>query len=428
MKKTSTEHSNNWLQRLKDESWEAELLISAVAVFGTLKLFLVIDWVINLFIDSLLPKQYMIAYSIVFGGLLAISILTTMFVIHFSLRAYWVGLVGLNSVFPDYGLEDSAYSEIFTKKMLGILPKLKKTIQQVDELCSLIYSAAFFMLIIYFYLALVGSLYLFLFNFLVEYVNEYILLIPLFLVLVIFVLQILLGVLANLKTFKQNEKVQGWYFQTSRWGAIVMLGPLYKYLMQISMTFASNFKKKKSLVGLIVIFIVFGFVIALIQFKNSKIPYFINQEHYFDDTRVYHGYYGSKSDEEEFLLAPQIESDIIDKDLVQLFIPIYKHELRRLQASCGDYKKDEDKKEIDQKKEKARWYLNCYKSYHQVFLNEDEIVMDFMKYDLPKTSQFGIISYINLKDARKGKNTIKIIKHIGDKSNEWTIPFQYVSD
>ena len=29
----------HWLQRLKDESWEAELLVSAIAVFGTYQLF-----------------------------------------------------------------------------------------------------------------------------------------------------------------------------------------------------------------------------------------------------------------------------------------------------------------------------------------------------------------------------------------------------
>lgn len=65
-----------------------------------------------------------------------------MFVIHF-LRAYWIGLVGLNSVFPDYSIEDSVYSKIYTEKILSILPKLEDSIKKVDELCSVIFSAAF---------------------------------------------------------------------------------------------------------------------------------------------------------------------------------------------------------------------------------------------------------------------------------------------
>ena len=34
--------SKGWLQRLKEESWEAELLVSAIAIFGTFQLFAVI--------------------------------------------------------------------------------------------------------------------------------------------------------------------------------------------------------------------------------------------------------------------------------------------------------------------------------------------------------------------------------------------------
>ncbi|MCR9286351.1 MAG: hypothetical protein NXI23_03065 [Bacteroidetes bacterium] len=425
---TSNEDSKNWLQRLKDESWEAELLISAVAIFGTLKLFSIVDWVVNLFIDLLPPSQYLIGYSIVFGGLLAISILTTMFVIHFSLRAYWVGLVGLNSVFPDYGLEDSVYSEIFTKKILSVLPKLKKTVHQVDELCSVIFSAAFFMLILYLYLTLFACLYLSLYNLLSDYLNHYILLIPLFLMMFIMALTILMGVVANLERYKQNRTVQLWYFQISNWGSMIALGPMYKNLMQISMTFASNFRKKKSLIELIIVFIVVGFVLTMIEFKNSKIPYLINQEYFFDATKVYHGYYGSESDEEDFLLTPQIESDVMDIGVMQLFIPVYSYELQQVKSVCGEYIKDETKTRKERNREKRAWYLNCYSAYNQVFLNGEKVVTDFKKYNKPKTNQFGLINYVNLENAKKGKNTLKIIKDIGDQSKEWTIPFQYVSD
>lgn len=96
--------SKSWLQKLKEESWEAELLVSSVAIFGTFQLFDLINWVTNRFIDLLNPDQYFVGYFIVFFGLFAISILISMFVIHFALRAYWVGLVGLNSVFPDYSV------------------------------------------------------------------------------------------------------------------------------------------------------------------------------------------------------------------------------------------------------------------------------------------------------------------------------------
>jgi hypothetical protein len=171
-----------WLQRPKDESWEAELLESAIAIYGTFQMFGLIEWVTNKYIELLPVEQYYVGYFIVFIGLLAISILLSMFVIHFFLRAYWIGLVGLNSVFPDYGLEDSAYSKIYTEKILSILPRQDETIQKVDELCSVIFSAAFTILLIYSYLAVILSIYLLIYNLLSDYVPFYLLLAPLLII------------------------------------------------------------------------------------------------------------------------------------------------------------------------------------------------------------------------------------------------------
>ncbi|WNW01461.1 hypothetical protein RRF68_10735 [Tenacibaculum sp. HL-MS23] len=176
-KNISKEPSNGWIQRLKEESWEAELLVSAIAIFGTFKLFDIVSWATNFFIDVLNPNQYFIAYFIVTFGLLAVSMLAAMFVIHFVLRAYWIGLVGLNSVFPDYSIEDSVYSKIYTKKILEVLPKLKESIQKTDELCSVIFSAAFTLLFMYAYMSLFASVYLFVYNLLSKYIASYILLI-----------------------------------------------------------------------------------------------------------------------------------------------------------------------------------------------------------------------------------------------------------
>ena len=139
--------SKAWLQKLKDESWEAELLISTVAIFGTVQMFKLIDWSVIYFINTLAPQDYIVGFSICFISLLAVSVLATMFVIHFMLRAYWVGLVGLNSVFPDYDLEDSPFSKIYTRKMLAILPKLKHTIQDVDDIVVLFFHRHFLCLL-----------------------------------------------------------------------------------------------------------------------------------------------------------------------------------------------------------------------------------------------------------------------------------------
>ena len=72
MENSEKAKSKLWLQRLKDESWEAELLVSAVAIFGTFKLFGIINWITNVFINILNPELYSFAFLIVFFGLFGI--------------------------------------------------------------------------------------------------------------------------------------------------------------------------------------------------------------------------------------------------------------------------------------------------------------------------------------------------------------------
>ncbi len=425
--KPEIEKPKKWLQKLKDESWEAELLVSAIAIFGIFQLFKVIDWSTNKFIDILPPSQYMIGYSIVFIGLLAISILVSMFVIHFFLRAYWIGLVGLNSVFPDYSLKDSAYSEIYTEKLIEILPKLKDSIQKVDELCSVIFSAAFTILLLYLYMALLASVYLFLFNWLSEYIPYYFLLIPLAILVIAYILQMIISVIANIKAYKQNKVIQTLYFKIVKIASLLMFGPLYKSILQISMIFGSNFKKKKGLIALIVIFLFSGIFIALFQISNTNILYLVTKEVYFDKTEIYAGYYTTENQHMNFLLAPEITSDIVTSKTLKLFIPIFSHEEKMRQNSCGTYKENPDKSKLEQRKERRSRLLDCYKKYHQVFLNNEKIAPDYMRYYHPRTHQFGIVCYINLSDANKGKNILMVKKEYGNgNTTEWPISFQYV--
>lgn len=421
--------SRSWLQRLKEESWEAELLVSTIAIFGTLQLFHLIDWCTNLFIDLLNPNQYFIGHMIVFFGLLAVGILTAMFIIHFFLRAYWVGLVGLNSVFPDYSIEDSAYSEIYTKKILSILPKLKDSIKKVDELCSVIFSVAFTFMFIYGYLAFLSSIYLLLFNLLAQYVTTYILFIPLFCIGIMSVYQMIIMTLANLKAYKKNERIQTSYFKSVKWSSFFLYGPLYKSILQVSMIFGSNFKKKKSMVYLLFTFLFFGIIVVVSQFERTNIPYLMNQKAYFDNTKVNASYYASENEENDFLLSPEITTDIIKTTFVKVFIPVFNHERSIRESTCGEYLKDETKSKEEQKRDRSKYYLNCYHMYNFIYVNGEKVIVDFLKYEHPRTKQFGVLGYVKLENLKEGMNRLEIKKVYDNSVNDkvWSIPFYYVA-
>lgn len=418
--------SKNWLQKLKEESWQAELLVSTISVFGAFQMFSLIDWSTNKFIDLLNPNQYQIGYLIVFFGLVAVSILVSMFVIHFFLRAYWVGLVGLNSVFPDYSIEYSAYSKIYTEKILSILPKLKDSIQKVDELCSVIFSAAFTFLLSYAYIALSASIYLLIFNLLSDYVPSNLLLIPLYLLVLGLLVQMLVGILSNLKPFKGKRKLQILNFKIVRLFSVLAYGPLHKSIMQVFMIFGSNFKKKKHIIYLLILFIFLGVFVSVFNMDDTNIPYLINRDSYFDVTKSYPHYYKSENGSNNFLLNPEIDSDKIESNHLKLFIPIFSHEKKMRNNICDSITSNKFM-EPESRKKRRKQLMNCYHKYNLVYINEEERKVDLLRINHPITNQFGVICYIDISTLKVGLNKLTVRKVYGDDNfSEWSIPFYYL--
>ncbi len=417
--------TRSWLQILKEESWEAELLVSAVAIFAILRSFTALDWLIFMFIDNLNPNQYDIGYMILVSGYLAIGILGAMFVIHFAFRAYWIGLVGLNSVFPDYGLEDSAYSPIYTKKILHVLPKINDSIAKIDELCSVIFSAAFAFMMIYLYITITASLYLIIFNILSDYITTWILLAPLALLALCFVFGLLISIIANMKKYHDNERIQHLYFLYTRWSAVPLYGPFYKSIMQIIMLFGSNFKKKKGLIKMVLLMLLVGILFGSSKLIGSNYRYLINKDIEPDESRVYANYYSTNNSDFNFLLAPEIQTEIISDNTLKLFVPILEHETRIMGKAC---ELEGRKLNTDNSERQNRWKknLDCYAAGVSLELDAKPIQIGFLKTDHYSTKQFGLLGFVPLEELAAGAHQLKIVKKISsDMEKSWTIPFYY---
>ena len=328
-------------------------------------------------------------------------------------------------MFPDYSVEDSAYSKVYTELFLAILPKQEETIQKVDELCSVIFSVAFTILLIYSYMSLFLSVYMLIYNLLLDYVPSYILLIPLFLILGLIVLQTIFGIVGNLKKFKSNVGIQTWMFKTVRLASMVTYGPLYRNLLQVTMVFGTNFKKKKSLVYLVLMFFVSGMFLTFVKVTDTNIFHLIFPKDH-DVEFMYLSYYGDQNSDESFLLTPQIQSDIIEGNTVKLFIPIFHHERNYQKKTCGEFNDEESLSSDENRVNSRKYYLDCYGKYHSIKLNGKVVNIDFLKKDHPVSEQFGIVGFIDKEFLQKGKNTLVVTKTLGDvKKFTWTIPFYY---
>lgn len=137
---------------LHSQTYEMELLASGLLVFALLQ---VPGWLNGQF-DRLMPTvagdwRLFVVYAWLYTQL-AVTAMIVALLAHLSLRAYWIGLVGLESVYP----EGTDWSKVKSgPNMLALMrskvPPLATSIDRLDDLCSLVFSFAFLIVVSFAY-------------------------------------------------------------------------------------------------------------------------------------------------------------------------------------------------------------------------------------------------------------------------------------
>ena len=132
-----------WLRRMERESWQPELIISGVAILGSLQLPELLDSLENYALLRFDRDTIFLAYiAIIYWRLLAVGLIFT-FIFHFIVRALWIGLIGLNSVYPGGFKPNKKFSEDYQEKMRAEYGDIDGFIQRLDRLGSGIFGIAF---------------------------------------------------------------------------------------------------------------------------------------------------------------------------------------------------------------------------------------------------------------------------------------------
>ncbi|MEP5610925.1 MAG: hypothetical protein ABJP45_01685, partial [Cyclobacteriaceae bacterium] len=159
-----------WLTELQLKSWEPEVLLSGIVLYGMFKMPGLLDDFLYYFkinfsvstndIDNFVGLMKVAVYWLT-GGLIA----------HLITRGIWVGMVGLSFTFPKGIALDELKLDNKYRKYLSRIPSTEKIILNLEGFSSSLFSISFmmFMMMIgaYFYLLItiivpvVGIIYLF---------------------------------------------------------------------------------------------------------------------------------------------------------------------------------------------------------------------------------------------------------------------------
>ena len=422
-----------WLRKLEEESWQAELVISGLAIFGSLAspyyIDLFTDWCITYF----QPKNYLMLTFFIMYLYAASTFLIISFVLHFILRTIWVGLLGLNSVFPKgINYETDNYSSFFLEKMKEKFPNNHEDIINLEKACSLMFAIAtsgtLMILLINGNLIIIAGLKYVLDHFLSATILKWIgIILLLFVVVIIPVFMLIL----NQKRFHPNQKLQLIYFHVSTFISKIYSHVLYYPLTRITYVFATNSTSKKYGYAYFAIFLFIG-LIAGAQLDSSNFHLMEDEmslNNYFKNTnRIIPAHYETNLDPSKTILSALIPTQEIEGDWLKVFVPVFANESILMDSLCGEWEKDDNLSKEENSQKRLSFWVDCAHQYHRFYINDRQYKVDIAKYTHSNKMEKGILTYLPTQNFQQGKNilTIEKIRVNGGIYRTIKIPFWYV--
>lgn len=345
-KPVQDESSHKWLTNISEQSWEPELLISGLAIYASLQMPGVFwrfyqHYQFNLqsgsgIFDEFLPLLIFAVFTTV------AYILTITFITHFIVRAFWVGFIGLLSVYP-HGIkyDNLPFSKLYVSQARRKLGSAENMASKLDNVSSLIFSIAFSVVLI---MAAVAILYIFFF---VLYNVFKLVLGPVifetyaeilyFSLSGISLLYIVAILILNMKRFRANPKAARWHFYLS-WKLNAILMPLvYKPVQFISLTFLSHLSSRKFTGYYLTLMIAFFGILCIVVVTTLQ-PKSMDARNFFSTRSALHSMdvssYSQNFDENEWLTQAVIEKPVISSDFLMVFVPYPKLLDEKLNQFC----------------------------------------------------------------------------------------------
>ncbi|QTE23833.1 hypothetical protein [Polaribacter cellanae] len=426
------------LDKLQQESWQLELLISGFAIFG---LFTAIPLLITEMSIAENNKE-IYSYSILIVSFIACSILIFNLLVHVVLRGLWIGALGLRYVSGDIDFDTLNYHNRFTKYLQKRIVSFDRYVGNLENYCSVLFAISFLLIfyvitIFIIVLCFVGIATLILSNdSLPETLRT--------------IVGVTLMILLGIGTFLMfvDFVTQG-YLKKKKWLSKIYF-PFYKVFSFLTLTFLyrplvynfldNKFTKKISF------FLVpsYIFILILISFKYKNTNYLENVEYVssvyvnpvnYEDLLLKKG---------EFVKRASIQSKVITGSYIKVFKVYSERVENQIFKFYPALKPEEDRRglhttiiQYDLRSSKktdslTKKYLEIFNKMHQVYIDTLNVDEDFVV-TKNRNKQLGFETFISTKNLSEGKHNL-IIKRLKEdtenavKTIDIVIPFWYFKE
>ena len=130
------------LDRLQEDSWQLELLISGFAILG---LFYALDPITNKLLSAQFNNNGVFVNFFVIV-LFSLQILIFNLVLHVLLRGLWIGSLGMRYVFGDIAYDKLNYSDQFRTYLKKNVGSFDSYIGKLEDFCSVVFAITFLLI------------------------------------------------------------------------------------------------------------------------------------------------------------------------------------------------------------------------------------------------------------------------------------------
>jgi hypothetical protein len=420
------------LDRLQEDSWQLELLISGFAIFG---LFYALEPISHMLGVAQFDNNQIFVYFFIIVYF-SLQILIFNLLLHVLLRAIWIGSLGMRYVFGEIDYDNLNYTEQFTKYLKKNVGSFDSYIHKLENLCSTIFAITF-LLVFYVFSFFIISFLLIAFN---TEVPDWMIWIWRFL-FVLFAIGALLTFFDFISQglLKKNKWVAKLYFPFYWVFGFLTLSFLYRSLSYNLLDSKNGRRLSFALIPFyILIYIAFHLEYRKSNFINTDTTmisssFVANARNYQDeikkDKNLFIGEFAIQS---KVIVDPYIKITVplstqIEDGLIE-FNPSLKPEIERrglhfqpeITVTINDF-------EIDGVSEA---YLSTFNNKHRIKIDTTTYPAEFLITNT--ANEFAFESYLGTQGLSEGKHILEFlrVKHLGTDSlvSIGAIPFWYYKE
>lgn len=415
------------LDKLQQESWQLELLISGFAIFG---LITAVPYIRTAMVVAENDHEifYLLPTLIAFT---ACCILIFNLLIHVILRGLWIGALGLRYVSGDIDFEKLNYHNRFTKHLKKRIVSFDKYVATLENYCSVLFAVSFLLIFYVISIALIILCIVGIATLIIS--NDNLPEIPRTIIGAILMIFMLLGALFVFIDFL----TQG-YLKKKKWLSKIYF-PFYWVFSFLTLTFlyrplVYNFLDNK-FTRRLSFFLVPSYIAisVLISFKNNKTNYLESAKKVSSTYLDKRNYEDLLIEDDDFARIATIQSKMIKEPYIKLFRIFTEGVENRMYDYHPTLKPKEDKRGfktdlvmfsstnfLKNRDSLTRKYLEVFNNTHQVYIDTLKFNSDFL-ISKNKKDQFGFESYINIKNLSEGKHILKLKRFRKRKKENDTI-------